>query len=158
MKVIYLKDNIKYLKEVTNWLYSQWGYHDPESNQKDWYNRIKNDLFNEDLLPVRFLGLIDKKPVGTASLVKNDMNTHQDLSPWLADVYVKTEDRNKGYGSILVKQVIKEAKALKYKKIYLFTPDKRSFYKNLGWQMFSNENYRNETVDIMFHKLTEEGK
>lgn len=157
MKIIYLKNNINYLKDVTNWLYNQWGHHDPKSNQKDWYNRIKKSLLEENLLPIRFLGLIDKKPVGTASLVKNDMDNHQELSPWLADVYVKTEDRNKGYGSILVKRVMKEARALEYKKIYLFTPDKRSFYQNIGWQMLANESYRNETVDIMFHKLMEEG-
>lgn len=157
MKIIYLKNNIKYLKEVTSWLYNQWGHHDPESDQKDWYHRIKKSLLDENLLPIRFLGLIDKKPVGTASLVKNDMDSHLELSPWLADVYVKKEDRNKGYGSILVKRVMKEARALEYEKIYLFTPDKRSFYQNLGWQMLANENYRNETVDIMFHKFTEEG-
>jgi hypothetical protein len=33
--------------------------------------------------------------------------------------------------------------------LYLFTPDRESFYQNLGWQVLSKEEYRGAWVTVM---------
>ena len=153
MEIKNLKDNQQYLEEVNHWLYSQWGHHDEDNDEKDWLKAKKEKLDNNQLLPIRFVALEDGQPVGTASIVKHDMKTHTELEPWMADVYVKEEKRNQGIGSKLVNKIIKEAQQQKFSTLYLFTPDKKSFYEGLGWNSFFNEEYRGENVDIMVYNL-----
>lgn len=153
MEIINLKDRQEYLKTVNRWLYDQWGHHDEESNEKEWLEDKKIKLNDNKLLPIRFVALEDKKPVGTASIIKHDMKTHTELEPWMADVYVKKEKRDKGYGTKLVKKILEEAQNYNFDVLYLFTPDKKEFYEKLGWEPFFREEYRDEMVDIMVYNL-----
>lgn len=153
MYIDYLKNKIKHLETVNSWLYNQWGHHDPNGSEKEWFIERKEKLKNIKLLPIIFIALEDGIPVGTASIVKSDMKSHPELEPWLADVYVREDKRGNGYGSKLVKRVLKESKQQNFNKIYLFTPDKKSFYQRIGWKLYKHEEYRNEMVDIMKYEL-----
>ncbi len=54
-------------------------------------------LFNDDL------------PVGTASLVANDLPSRPDLTPWLASVLERLQFRGRGYSAPLMKHVARVA-------------------------------------------------
>lgn len=149
MYIDYIKNNVKHLETVNKWLYNQWGHHDPNGTEKEWLIEKRKKLNNSKLLPIIFIAFEDEIPVGTASIIKSDMKTHPELKPWLANVYVKKDKRNNGYGTKLVKRVLKEAKQHDFKKIYLFTPDKKTFYRKIGWKLYKHEEYRDEMVDIM---------
>ncbi len=153
MEIKNLKDNQEHLDVVNHWLYNQWGHHDKKSTEKDWLEEKKQKLNNNQLLPIRFVALEDGKPVGTASIVKHDMKTHTELEPWMADVYVIEEKRKQGIGTKLIKKILKEARKQNFGTLYLFTPDKKSFYEELDWSPFFNEQYRGENVDIMVYNL-----
>src|ERR1700734_1134494 len=45
------------------------------------------------------------KPVGTASLAHDDLESRRDLTPWLAGVFVEPSSRGRGYATALVRQV-----------------------------------------------------
>ena len=77
------------------------------------------------------------------------MDTKQELSPWLASVFVSPENRSRGIGSELVIQVMNQARDAGIKTLYLFTPDKEHFYIRLGWQPISKEIYRDHMVTVM---------
>jgi N-acetylglutamate synthase-like GNAT family acetyltransferase len=81
------------------------------------------------------------------------MDIHQELTPWLASVYVERSSRRKGIGSMLVQHVMQTAKAADISHLYLFTPDQQRFYKRLGWNELIHENYREHCVTIMSVEL-----
>ena len=81
------------------------------------------------------------------------MDTHMDLSPWLASLYVIPIYRSRGVGSALVHRVIKEAEALGVETLYSFTPDREGFYIRLGWSTVERIEYRGYGVAIMVFEI-----
>jgi len=77
------------------------------------------------------------------------MVTRKDLSPWLASVFVPPEHRGKGIGTALTRRIMDEAKALDVGTLYLFTPDRETFYSRLGWTVLERPEYRREQIVIM---------
>ena len=78
--------------------------------------------------------LIDGVPVGTAGLIKSDLNSRQELTPWLAAMYVRPESRGRGYALELIRAV--EAAAVKagYDPIWLYTFKAEGLYRKAGWR------------------------
>ena len=105
-------------------------------------------------IPETFVALEGTRPIGMASLVKYDMETRRDLSPWLAGVYVLPQFRNRRIGSRLVQAVMQDARALSIGQLYLFTPDKMSFYERLGWCVVERTAYRGVDVTIMVYETS----
>ena len=87
--------------------------------------------------------------IGTASLLLSDMTTNQQLSPWLANIYIHPLQRGKGLGKQVVKQVMAEARQRELRKLYLFTEDQQAFYEKLGWELHHREFYENHWVAVM---------
>ena len=152
MEIKYLADCPQHLHEVSNWLYEEWGAWYENSSREKRLNKLKNKL-NKKEVPTVFVTVIDETPVGTASLVKYDMQTKENLTPWLASVYVKKEFRRRGIGSQLVQRVTKEARDIGFEEIYLFTPDKKDFYLNLNWKFYRKGVHKDLEVDIMSKEL-----
>jgi N-acetylglutamate synthase-like GNAT family acetyltransferase len=90
-----------------------------------------------------------KTLLGSASLVPQDLQVRQELSPWMATVFVAPEYRKNGVGSTLVNRVVQEAGRLNTETVYLFTPDKEKFYAALGWLVIERILYRGEQQSIM---------
>jgi GNAT superfamily N-acetyltransferase len=104
-------------------------------------------------IPETFVAVEDSQPLGTASLVAHDLAERRDLSPWLAAVYVAPDARNRGVGSALVRAVVDEALALGVEALYLFTPDKMSFYGRLGWKVLERREHRGTNVTVMVYEF-----
>lgn len=109
---------------------------------------------NTPAIPCCFLAHDKGRPVGSASLVECDMDTHSHLTPWLASVYVETEHRQQGIASRLITQCLNTAREYNIKAVYLFTPDATEFYLNRGWTLLEQTTCQNEKVDIMYYELT----
>lgn len=73
------------------------------------------------------------EPVGSASLVAQDMSSRPELTPWLASVVVPPECRGRGYSAPLVRHV--EARAAETAGVlWLYTWTAAPLYAKLGWQ------------------------
>lgn len=72
--------------------------------------------------------------LATATFAKHDLDSRQDLTPWLASVATMPAARRKGVGRQVVKAVEDHARAAGVKKLYLFTPDRMRFYFLMGWR------------------------
>ena len=105
-------------------------------------------------VPVTLIALQLNRPIGSASLVENDMQDRPQYSPWLASVYVAPGHRQQGVASILISDIITQARTLDLTQIYLFTPDQSAFYAKRGWQTIERRHYHGTTVDIMNYTLT----
>ncbi len=72
--------------------------------------------------------------LATATFAKYDLETRQDLTPWLASVATMPAARRKGIGRQVVKAVEDHARAAGVKTLYLFTPDRMRLYYLMGWR------------------------
>ncbi len=152
MKIEYLADLPGFISTLAKWHHEQWLYMNPKKTLEDRVRRLR--MHNgHNQIPTTVVALLDDRPAGSASLVEHDMDTHMELTPWLASVYVLPEHRRKGIGSLLVQRIESEAEKLGVKTLYLFTPDQEALYARLGWQVRTREAYRREEVVVMEKSL-----
>ena len=136
MEVIDLKCS-KYIDEYIELCSLEWGEKKTKSEMQEYIKRKKNKILDEDKY-ISILGLINENElVGFISLFKTDGDDRTDLSPWYATMYVKEKYRNKGYSKILNNAILKKAKELGYKKVYLKT-DLNNYYEKFGARYIEN--------------------
>ena len=117
LRIIRIINNEKYLREYATLCYLEWSNKEKEINEYVDY-KVKK-LLNYDN-NISILGLIENDIlIGFVSLLKKDGKERSDLTPWYATMYVKKEYRGLGYSKILNGAILKEAKLLKYDKVYL---------------------------------------
>ena len=88
-----------------------------------------------DRVPLSLLALVDGQPAGTVNLVQTDSETRPDLHPWLAALVVTPENRRRGVGTALVRELARHAARLGFHELYLGT-DIAGFYLRLGAERF----------------------
>lgn len=138
---------------VAGWLFNEWGHHNPGSSHQRAIQRL-SERVGSTTIPITLVAFEADQSVGTASLVASDMESRPQLTPWLASVYVMPEFRSRGIGSALCQAIASELKRLKFQEAYLFTPNKESLYRSLGWKTIENTSYRDESVVVMKYNLS----
>jgi N-acetylglutamate synthase-like GNAT family acetyltransferase len=134
---------------IAPWHFAEWGALFPDRSLADFAAELALCL-GEQHLPATWLLLDDAGDVvGTGSLLLQDMTTNQELSPWLANIYLLPEVRGQGLGTWLVQQLMLQATQLAIPKLYLFTEDQQAFYQRLGWQLHHTEYYEGHWVSVM---------
>ncbi len=129
MEIIDIKKNLNYLKEYASLCYLEWSN---KEKKLDEYVEYKINKILNGNKEISILGLVDgKKLIGFISLFKYDGEERCDLCPWYATMYVKKEYRGNGYSKILNDAILKEAKSLGYKKVYLKS-DLVNYYEKFG--------------------------
>jgi GNAT superfamily N-acetyltransferase len=131
IKIKNLADHPKHFKTVCKWIWEQWEKPDGY-NMKGIEYRTHHSLYRTKI-PMTFIAFFDNKPVGTASLWQNDLKQRQDLSPWLACIYVIPKMRAKGIGKKLQEVLLAKTKKMGYHSIYL-TTDHKNYYEKTGWK------------------------
>lgn len=96
------------------------------------------------------------QPVGTAGLVREDLETRPGLTPWLAGVFVQPAFRGRGYATALVRQVETFAVAASVAVLWLYTSTAEPFHARLGWQRMGIEQERGHEVALMRRSLRDE--
>lgn len=94
----------------------------------------------------------DDVPIGSASLVTNDLPSRPDLTPWLASVLVRPQFRGKGYSTLLVKHVEAAATAAAGKVLWLYTWAAEPLYARLGWQRVGLERDFDRDIEVVLMK------
>jgi len=148
MNILNLQEEPQQIGQLVEWHHNEWSYLNPDGSIEQRTEKMKMYL-EPDFVPSTFIGKDNDALIGSAAIVKCDMDTHEELSPWLASVYVSTSHRKHGYGALLVKHIMRKAKAEGIRTLYLFTPSEEDFYTRLGWIKKSEESYRGAAVIIM---------
>ena len=148
MRIEYLPNDLRTIRQVAAWLYGEWG-HLRKGNTLEKTIRRLSKRAKSRAIPLTLIVRANGSPVGTASLVTHDMKTHLNLTPWLASVYVLPNHRRQGFGAALCRRAVREARRLGCKRIYLYTRDKEKFYSALGWKEIHQAKYRNQKVTVM---------
>ena len=143
----YLAENAELIPLLAQWHHAEW----PLASAplvEDRIELIRNRLGRREM-PTTLVAVRDANPLGFVSLVSNNMDSHPELFPWLASLYVPPPLRRQGIGTALVKAILEEAQALPVRHLYLFTPSQNAFYERLGWHVIFHENYHGENVTVM---------
>jgi GNAT superfamily N-acetyltransferase len=152
-KIINLKTEPRHIPVLADWHHHEWSSLNP-GQTVDQRIAAMSSYLCEALLPSTFIAR-GIHLMGSAAIIESDMDTRPELTPWLASVYVAPEFRNQGVGSRVVEHVMKEARKAGIEELYLFTPDRVSFYERLGWRFLDYEGYRGHWVTVMSVKLND---
>ena len=137
---------------VAIWIFEAWGHLHPGLTQEQAIERVRAEC-GQGGVPSIFVAMQGETPVGTASLIADDMSIRREFTPWLASVFVVPEWRGQGIASGLVKRVEAEAIESGIRHFYLYTPDQQALYRRLGWQHVEHLEYRGEIVTVMSRQL-----
>ena len=96
-----------------------------------------------------FLALDADVPVGTVSIIADDLETRPALTPWLASLYVLPKKRGRGLGKMMVRHAVSAARAFGVATLYLYTPGQEKFYARLGWKLLEATEFRGRGITIM---------
>jgi len=105
---------------------------------------------NDCQLPITFVALVDRQPVGMCSLREND-GIRPELSPWLGSLVLDPVFQNQGIAKLLIEQVKTKAKQLGYSNLYLFAfdPTIPTYYNSIGWKTIADDQCREHPVTVM---------
>jgi len=152
VKISYLADHPDVIPILSEWFYREWAYLHPDRSKDDFY-RLISERTNKSKIPLTLVVFEGEELIGTACLKISDMDTKPELSPWLSGLYVKESWRRRGVGAVLVKEIESTAIELGIAHLYLYTPESKKFYSELGWHEMENEDYHNVPVTIMEKQL-----
>ena len=113
------KSNEKHIKEIKDIL----------NNWENSNTEIENDIAIIILLK-------DNDLVGFYRIVKHDKD-NTIYTPWIANIYIKEDYRNKGYGRILINSIPDYLEKLNISNIYLHTRI-NNFYEKFGWHLLES--------------------
>jgi GNAT superfamily N-acetyltransferase len=120
----------EWLEPVATWWHRQWGetmgYSLPEART------VIDRLSAPGGRQVALVALVNGIPSGSVFLVREDLETHKHLSPWLAGLFVLPAYRHMGLGRMLTAAVVEHASTLGFGSIYLYTSI-GDYYRRHGW-------------------------
>lgn len=148
MDIINLHEAPQHIPTIARWHFDEWGYLNPGKTLEHRIERMQRYL-SDAAIPSMLIAVEGDEVLGTAALVESDMDSHPELTPWLASVYIRDDQRGRGLGKKLVKALMDFAGQQHLPRLYLFTPDQAPFYAKLGWQTLVEETYRDTPVTIM---------
>ena len=85
-------------------------------------------------IPQTFVLLHDGTPIGTSSLVAEDLKERPSLTPWMASVFVVPEARRRGHVIPLIQAVEAAAVAASIPTLWLHTENAQRIYAQAGWR------------------------
>ncbi|MFJ2487127.1 GNAT family N-acetyltransferase [Pseudomonas sp. NPDC087639] len=148
MHIEYLCDHPGFVEELSELNFKEWGEFRPGDTLEARTERMRKAC-GKGAIPSVVVAIEDGRLLGGALLIDSDMKARPELTPWLAGVYVKAEERGRGVASQLVNRIVEEAKTLGVQTLYLYTDAAQSLYARLGWEVVEELVYENLPVTIM---------
>jgi GNAT superfamily N-acetyltransferase len=122
-----LADHPELHDTITRWLWSEWG---TPTNHGLYGSLVAH--CRKDTIPAIYVAFAGGKPTGTVGLLRTDLLSRQEFTPWMAVLYVLPEYRGQGIAARLQEHAVAEAKRLGLPEIYLYTK-MSGFYEKTGW-------------------------
>lgn len=142
-----------YLDQTTTMLAQEWSYLPSWADGQQIRARLI-ERSTADNHQVTLVALdAEDNVTGTASLIHYELNDEPQRMYWLGEVVTKAENRGQGIGSALIAHIVKVATARGITQLWLYTPDKQSFYRNLGWKNHEQRTVSGEYVTVMVLEL-----
>jgi len=148
----YLANHAERATELARWFYDEWReyYRDSAQSLEDVATSFHAGA-NTDTLPLTLIAFCGDRLAGTVSLKQHGMEGRNDLSPWLAGLYVAPAYRGAGIGSRLVDASRNEARRLQIGTLHLWTTSAglEQYYAQRGWSLLERVVYQGLPGAIM---------
>jgi len=112
-------ENSPYLNTINNWMYTLWGA------AEGWdMNKIKcymQRCISAKTMPKTIIATTDGRIVGICNLLMHDLDTRPDLYPWAGNLFIDKNYRGQGVATLLMNEVINQAKKLGLTELYSYT-------------------------------------
>ncbi len=152
VRIEYLADRPEAIPVIARWLHDEFRDFIP-GKPVEYVIEMLHGRLNHDAIPLGILAIADGEIIGTVSLKDHDMDIRNDLTPWLASLYVNGKYRNRGVGRYLVQTIQDIARKFGVRELYLYTPEAECFYGRIGWIRLEQVTYHSKDVVIMKIKL-----
>jgi GNAT superfamily N-acetyltransferase len=118
---------------IADLFWSEWG----TSTNRGLYGSLVAHC-RKDTVPAIYVAFADGKPAGTVGLLRTDLLSRQEFTPWMAVLYVLPEYRGQGIAARLQEHAVTEAKRLGFYEIYLYTK-MTGFYEKTEWEYLESD-------------------
>ncbi|MDR3431812.1 MAG: GNAT family N-acetyltransferase [Rouxiella aceris] len=124
-----LRDFPQHRQQVIDWLWQAFG----SDNSREFFASVVDSSLSTADLPLTFIALEKEKIVGTVGLWRCDLISRQDLTPWLAALYVDKAWRSRGLGRQLQHFVSQYSQSAGFHELYLWATFS-GYYEQHGWR------------------------
>lgn len=133
MKIVELQDRDSLFEKAIKVFWKEWGN---EHNYNFYEDAMIHSIDISSEIPRFYVAVENDEIIGTYALLRNDLNSRQDLCPWLACLFVEDKYRGKEIGSKLLQHALQEAAKKGFNKLYL-SSDLGGYYEKYGWRNIS---------------------
>jgi predicted N-acetyltransferase YhbS len=133
-RIDYLADHPAAAPLLADWHHREWADLLPGWSLAQALAELRTHMGRRQI-PTTLVAIEGDRVIGSASLVVADLDGWEQLTPWLASLYVLPERRGRGVGRRLVARVVDEAAALGVPTVYLWTAGQQAYYARMGWRV-----------------------
>jgi GNAT superfamily N-acetyltransferase len=150
MHIDYLANYMHLVPLLAKWHYDEWHHLTPWETLDLCGERLEREA-QKGGVPTVLVAVGNGKLMGYASIVVHDMKGREDLTPWMAGVFVAPAYRRQGIGTKLVQGIVEEAGKQNVSVLYLYTTSKENedFYARLGWSVKERVEYLGKLRVVM---------
>lgn len=143
-----LADCAEAIPMLAQWFCAEWPY---EGRSRGAVETQLRENLNRDRLPITWVHRAGVQVIGTVSLDLSDLPlpAYEQLSPWLASLYVVPSARGRGVGRALVNHLLDFARRSSISTVYLWTPGSTGLYEKCGWKIFDTATYAGRAITLM---------
>jgi GNAT superfamily N-acetyltransferase len=148
----FLVDRADAVPIVSRWYFDEWG-HLSTTNSIERTRSQMQDYMHRDKIPFILLATEADEIVGAAQLKYHEMGTmFPDKEHWLGGLYVAPDQRGRGYGSRIVREIVSLAPRYGVRTLHLQTEAlDGGLYTRLGWRPSAQTN--NHGLDVLVMEL-----
>ncbi len=142
-----------FIPQVADWIHNEFISGKTDECSKDELIKYITSRSSKNI-PMTFICLLCNKCIGTISLFRSDLKELENLTPWLAALYVDVDFRKMGIAKLLINKIEEVSLKLGYNKIYLRTETGQGFYEQLGWiKILDTVDEYNQNINVLFKDI-----
>lgn len=132
MKIDYLSDHLEWIHLLA--FMHQLEMRTASERNFQWSIQRFSERTNRSTLPMALVAVEDTIPVGSVSLLNQQLQSHSHFSPWVASLFVLEQYRNRGIGDQLMREIESTAWSMGYDSLFLFTHTAEEYYTKRDWK------------------------
>lgn len=151
MRIVPLASEPRHWIEAADLSFRAWQHEFPDDTAQTYLDQYALAAAPGDRLVEVYVALSDDDRIcGLVTLVDDDeLPETPEPGPWLAALWVRPTERERGLGGALVAHVVVRARALGCARLFLYTEDRATWYERMGWTRLRDGSVNGLPVVVM---------